>query len=293
MQRNTDLAIENFEMAQSDKIDGVEIFEKNENGVKTTVVSVNTKEGEHAIGKPMGKYITAEIEPFTTDAELFDGRLDMVAKALKELLPKEGLVLVAGLGNDKITPDALGPKSIDYVLATRHIAGEIGKSVGLENLRGVATIVPGVLGQTGMETGEIIKGISQAIKPSAVIVIDALASMSVKRLGSTIQMSNTGIVPGSGVGNHRFEISEKTMGSPVIAIGIPTVVDGATLVYDLLDEQQDVNASALLDPNGEKMMVTPREIDSVIERGAKLIGMGINVCLQPEMSAQDLFSLVG
>lgn len=293
MKRNTDLAIENCEMAESDEIDGVEVLEKNENGVKITVISVNTKEGEQVIGKPMGKYITAEIAPFTTDAELFDGRLDMVAKALKELLPKDGLVLVAGLGNDKITPDALGPKSIDYVLATRHIAGEVGESVGLENLRGVATIVPGVLGQTGMETGEIIKGISQAIKPSAVIVIDALASMSVKRLGSTIQMSNTGIVPGSGVGNHRFEISEKTMGSPVIAIGIPTVVDGATLVCDLLDEQQDVNASALLDPNGEKMMVTPREIDSVIERGAKLIGMGINVCLQPEMSAEDLFSLVG
>lgn len=293
MTRNTDLAIENCEMAEGNKIKGVEVNEKNENGVKTTTVSVNSKEGEESIGKPIGKYITAEIAPFTTDAELFDGRLEAVAKSLLGLLPKNGLVLVAGLGNDKITPDALGPKAIDYVLATRHIEGEVAKSVGLENLRGVATIVPGVLGQTGMETGEIIKGIADAIKPSAVIVIDALASMSLKRLGCTIQMSNAGIVPGSGVGNHRFEITEKTIGAPVIAVGIPTVVDGATLVYDLLHGSENVNATALLDPNGEKMIVTPREIDAVIERGAKLIGMGINVCLQQSMSAEDLFSLVG
>lgn len=293
MKYNTDLALESREMAGAGEIDGVEVTESKKNNAKVTSIVIKNKRGEQFLGRPTGTYITVEITPFTSDGELFDGRLDAVGEELKKLLPKEGLVLVAGLGNDQITPDALGPKALDYVFATRHITRELAESIGLSDLRGVATIVPGVLGQTGMETGEIIQGVVEAIKPAAIIVIDALASMSLERLGCTVQISDTGIVPGSGVGNHRFEISEKTMGVPVVSLGIPTVVDGATLVFDLIDKTKTKNIVDLIEPRGEKMIVTPREIDTVIERGAKLIGMSINTCLQKGISAEDLFSLVG
>lgn len=293
MKYNTDLALESREMAGAEELEGVEVQERTNQNAKITSIVIKNKQGETFLGKPIGTYITVEITPFTTDGELFDGRLSAVGEELRRLLPEKGLILVAGLGNDQITPDALGPKSLDYVFATRHITKELAESIGLEHLRGVATIVPGVLGQTGMETGEILKGVVEAIKPAGIIVIDALASMSLERLGCTIQISDTGIVPGSGVGNHRFEISRKTMGVPVIAVGIPTVVDGATLVFDLIDKTKAENIVDLIEPRGEKMIVTPREIDTVIERGAKLIGMSINVSLQEGISAEDLFSLVG
>lgn len=293
MKYNTDLALESRELAGTDNIEGVEVTERKKKNARITAIVVKNEQGERVLGKPKGTYITVEITPFTTDGELFDGRLDAVGEELKRLLPEEGLILVAGLGNDQITPDALGPKSLDYVFATRHITKEIADSIGLNDLRGVATIVPGVLGQTGMETGEILKGLVEAIRPAGLIVIDALASMSLERLGCTVQLSDTGIVPGSGVGNHRFEISRQTMGVPVVAMGIPTVVDGATLVFDLIDKSKTKNVVDLIEPRGEKMIVTPREIDTVIERGAKLIGMSINTCLQPGISAEDMFSLVG
>lgn len=293
MRYNTDLALESREMAGAGEIEGVEVTEEKTDNAKITSILIKNERGERFLGKPAGTYITVEITPFTSDGELFDGRLTAVGKELEKLLPKEGLILVAGLGNDQITPDALGPKSLDYVFATRHITKELAEQIGLADLRGVATIVPGVLGQTGMETGEIIRGVVEAIHPAGIIVIDALASMSLSRLGCTVQISDTGIVPGSGVGNHRFEISRQTMGVPVVSLGIPTVVDGATLVFDLIDKSKTKDVAQLIEPRGEKMIVTPREIDTVIERGAKLIGMSINTCLQKGISAEDIFSLVG
>ena len=213
-----------------------------------------------------------------------------------KLLPQEGTVLVAGLGNESITPDALGPKCLSLLLSTRHIKKELAKSLGLVPLRPVAGIVPGVLGKTGIETAEIIEAVAKKIEPCALIVVDALASRKLSRLGTTVQLTDTGISPGSGVGNTRTEISAKTLGIPVVAIGVPTVVDGATLAFDLLESAGADAQSAikrLSDSGNERfMMVTPKEIDLVIERAAQLIAMGINSAMQREMALEDIIAIV-
>ncbi len=194
-------------------------------------------------------------------------------------------MLIAGLGNRNITPDALGPESCSFILPTRHIGKDIQKSTGLGALRPVAVTAPGVLGQTGVETAEIIHGLVNSLSPCAVIVIDAFAARKLSRLGSTIQISDSGIVPGSGVGNSRSEISKNILGVPVISIGIPTVVDALTLANDIMQNNSESK-------NGENMIITPREIDLVISRGAKLIGMIINKALQPDISVSEMLELV-
>ncbi len=275
MENRTDLALESFESAEKTIIDGVKVTQEND----VTIVTVLNESGARAIGKPVGKYITCSLPSFVSDTDIFDGRINRISSILKTLLPENPkCVLVAGVGNLKITADALGPKTNNYVFATRHIIDSIDKSAGLENLFPVAAVSTGVLGDTGVESAEIVKGIASQINPSCVIVVDALAASSSERLGTTVQLSDAGISPGSGVGNHRFEISEKTLGVPVVSIGIPTVVSTAVIKGE---EQEDY------------MFVTPREIDRVIEQGAKLIGMSINSCLQKDISLQDLFSLVG
>jgi len=274
MQNRTDLAVECYENKEKTKIDGVKITEKS----NVTIVSVLNENGEKALGKPKGNYITVDVPSFVNDTDIFDGRLSRISSIIKKLLPPEtDNVLVAGVGNMDITADALGPKTNSYILATRHISDELKKQMGFENLKSVSSIRTGVLGETGIESAEFIKGIVNVIKPSCVIVVDALASTSAERLGTTVQISDTGISPGSGVGNHRFEISRNTLGVPVIAVGIPTVV----------------SAGIIKGNEDSSMFVTPREIDRVTEQGAKLIGMSINVCLQPDIDEKDLFALVG
>lgn len=274
MENRTDLALESYESQRKTRLEGVKVKEKN--GV--SIVQVLSKTGEQAIGKPMGTYITCCVPSFIHDTDIFDGRLEKVATLLEDLLPDaDGCVLVAGVGNTSITADALGPVTNKYVFATRHIMQDLKNSSGFENLRSVATVTTGVLGETGIETAEIIKGVVEEIHPACVIVVDALASSSADRLGTTVQLSDTGISPGSGVGNHRHEISKQVLGVPVISIGIPTVVSTCTL-----------NGCA-----DEEMYVTPREIDRITEQGAKLIGMSINVCLQRGLKPQDLYALVG
>lgn len=275
MENRTDLAVESFESADKTVIDGVKVTEEKD----VTTVTVLNDNGARAIGKPIGKYVTCSVPSFVSDTDIFDGRLNKISSILETLLPKNmSCVLVAGVGNLKITADALGPKTNDYILATRHIVDSLDKSVGLGSLFSVAAVSTGVLGDTGIESAEIIKGVVSQINPSCVIVVDALAASSSERLGTTVQLSDVGISPGSGVGNHRFEISEKTLGVPVVSVGIPTVVSTAAIKGEA---------------DGDYMFVTPREIDRVIEQGSKLIGMSINTCLQKDISPQDLFSLVG
>lgn len=275
MENCTDLAVESFESANKTVIDGVKVEEND--GV--TVVSVFNEKGARAIGKPVGKYITYCVPSFVSDTDIFDGRLDKLSSILHSLLPDDmQSVLVAGVGNLDITADALGPKTNNYVLATRHIVGDSDKAEMFKEFFNVSGVATGVLADTGIESAEIIKGIVDVTKPSCVIVVDALAASSSERLGTTVQLSDVGISPGSGVGNHRYEISQSTLGVPVVSIGIPTVVSTAAIRNEITDEQ---------------MFVTPREIDRITEQGAKLIGMSINVCLQKNISAHDLFSLVG
>lgn len=271
----TDLAVESFESVNKTVIDGVKVEEND--GV--TIVSVLNEKGAKAIGKPVGKYITCCVPSFVSDNDIFDGRLDKLSSILQSLLPDDmNSVLVAGVGNLDITADALGPKTNNYVLATRHIVGDNDNAEMFKDFFNVSGVATGVLADTGIESAEIIKGIVNVTKPSCVIVVDALAASSSERLGTTVQLSDVGISPGSGVGNHRYEISRKTLGVPVVSIGIPTVVSTAAISNKITDEQ---------------MFVTPREIDKITEQGAKLIGMSINVCLQKNISAHDLFSLVG
>lgn len=290
MNFRTDLALERQELIGEERLKGVISQTDVKDRVKITRIEITNDTAARRLSKPIGNYVTAEVPPFSTDAEIFDGRLEILSEEIKNMLPVNGTVLVVGLGNISITPDALGPKSAGYILATRHISDELKKSIGFESMRSVASLSPGVLGQTGIETGEIVRGIVDRIKPSAVITVDALASRNLSRLGSTVQMSDTGISPGSGVGNQRKRLDETTLGVKVISIGVPTVVDGATLAHDLIDKEKSTSYSVL--PESEQMMVTPKEIDLLIERASKLVGMAINCALQPDISPEDIMSLV-
>jgi len=274
MINTSDLAVESFESAEKSSINGVVVEERD----NITTVSVINENGAKAISKPVGRYVTLEVDSFVNNTDIFDGRLDEFSRILKSMLPRNlSSVMVAGIGNINITADALGPRTQSYILSTRHIMNDLKALSGFEKLFSVCAISTGVLGETGIETAEIISGIADKIKPSCIIAVDALAASSESRLGTTVQFSSSGIVPGSGVGNHRNEISEKTLGIPVIGIGIPTVV-----------------STALLGENGSgETYVTPREIDKITEQGAKLIGMGINACFQKDISHRDLFALVG
>jgi len=284
MNIRTDLAVERQQMTEDSEIEGVNVYSEENEDCRATVIEITTKEGEEALGKPRGKYITLEMEAFPDSSTLSDGRIEMLKRFLGELIPEEGTVLVAGLGNSDITPDAIGPMCAENILATRHIPKETENALKLPVLRPVAVISPSVTGKTGIETGEIISGVSEKISPECIIVIDALAARSVGRLGTTVQLTDTGIEPGSGVGNRRRAINKDTLGVPVIAIGIPTVVDAATLCYDLTG--QEIKTEEF-----RNMMVTPKDTDIICSGGARLIAAAINLTLQKNLSAEEILSL--
>lgn len=286
MNFRTDLALERCENLSEKDLEGITVESFESEGAKVTRIDVLTDKGAETVGKPIGRYVTVEVAPFANHAQFIDRSLYAVSDEIKRMLPEKGSVLVAGLGNSKITPDALGPKCASMIFATRHITGEILKETGFVNLRCVSAFSAGVLGETGAEAGEMIKGVVEMLRPDAVITVDALAARNVSRLGKTVQMCNTGIVPGSGVGNSRLEISEKTIGVPVISVGVPTVVDAATLIYDLSG-----NAEKTIPECAGSMMVTPREVDLMIERAAKLTSLAINCALQTDISPEDMLIL--
>ncbi len=298
----TDLADERRDLYKKankldDSIDGIDVENKqiNEN-IKITKVKVTNENGSVAIGKPIGNYITVDIKNIKiVDESEIEKSAEVVSNELKELIgahvqSKED-ILVVGLGNIYVTPDALGPKVVNDIEVTRHIIKYLPQYID-ENARPVSAISPGVLGTTGIETVEIVEGIVEKTHPKLIIVIDSLASRSVERISKTIQIADTGIVPGAGVGNTRKEISEKSLGIPVIALGIPTVVESAVLVNDCLDlfieKLQDEAKSndylnklkeqdnyeeikeALL-PKEYNMIVTPKEIDDLIENMSKIV----------------------
>ncbi len=286
MNCRTDITLERHELLNDNKCQGVSFNqEKNEKAVITTIEIFNEK-GEEALGKPKGKYITVDLPEFSHESELFDSRLTAITQTIKALLPEKAeTVLVAGLGNENITPDALGPLCAKQIFATRHIGKGLEKDLGLPALHPVAAVSTGVLGQTGIETAEYIKGIVKLVNPDAVIVVDALASRKLSNLGKTVQLSDTGITPGAGVGNYRKTIDKSTLGVPVISIGVPTVVDGRTIIHDLTQNKQEISNEA------DEMMVTPRDIDTVIERAAKLLALAINCALQPEFEPEMFLAL--
>lgn len=290
MQLRTDLALERHEIIKNRHVKGIKYEKIEKDDVIITLIEVLDEDGEQEVGKPKGKYYTVDLPEFSHETELIDGRLKTLTDIIIQLLPKSnGAVLVAGIGNDNITPDALGPCCAEQIFSTRHIAKEISKDLGLPEFNSVSAISTGVLGKTGIETAEYIKGIVDLIKPKAVIAVDALASRSLSRLGKTVQLSDTGISPGSGVGNHRTKIDSEMLGIPVIAIGIPTVVDGKTLVYDLTENEENINN---ISNEAENVMVTPRDIDLIIERASRLLALSINCALQPHIDPEFLLSLM-
>ncbi|MEG0899311.1 MAG: GPR endopeptidase [Oscillospiraceae bacterium] len=278
MALRTDLAIENSNLNLGDLPKGVSYEKKTQENITIEVLKIDDDNASLKMSKPIGTYITATVPEFSGNISISEDETALLAEYLRGLLPENGTVLVVGLGNIHITPDAIGPRAVDLILATRHMT-EIALKP-LEGFRSVAAIATGVLGQTGVETAEIILSIINEIKPKAIIAIDALAAASVTRLGTTVQISNSGITPGAGVQNRRKELSEKTLGIPVVAIGVPTVVDSDTII----NEMSSCSPSA----KNEPLMVTPRDIDLLIERSAKVISMIINLALQKGFTQEDI-----
>lgn len=319
----TDLAIEisdvlRLDQAEDYQIPGVEITEKKleEDQIQMTRVRVVDEEGERQMGKTIGDYITIECQGIKrNEPSLHEKVIDCVSQAIASLLPKVSdrplNVLVIGLGNRFATPDTLGPKVANQVFVTRHVAIKAPELIE-DDVAHLSSFAPSVMGLTGIETAEIIRGVAENVKPDCIIAIDALAARHVSRINSTIQISDTGISPGAGVGNKRKELNEKTIGCKVIAIGVPTVVDTATLVsdtlseivqmmvkeaehspvFDLLKNVNDEDHYALvqsaLGDEIKELFVTPKEIDEIIEYLASIISNGINIAVHPCMTLEDI-----
>ena len=289
----TDLALETTERfaEENTEIRGVEIQEEydEEKDVRTTVVKIVTENGAKAMGRPQGTYITIEAPDLSEPDEDYHREIsEEISAYLKQLidLKKEKSILVVGLGNVGITADALGPHVVENLRMTRHIIREYGlRGITHEKMHRVSGIVPGVMAQTGMETAEIIQGVVAETKPDVVIAIDALAARSVRRLNRTIQITDTGIHPGSGVGNHRNGLTEENLQVKVIGIGVPTVVDAATIVLDsmahLLDALEEAEQKEFLEemiaPNLYSMFVTPKDVDETVKYLSFTISEGLNI----------------
>ncbi len=283
MYTRTDLVCEQKEM-HTENINGAEYKEELLNDTKIETVTITDNTAAKTLSKPKGKYITVSFDNIINLSDTKDIE-DAIVKALNSLLPqKRGSILAVGLGNGDITPDAIGPMTVNGLLATRHIENDLAISLGLGNIKKVSTLIPGVLGKTGIESVEIIKGTVERTKPDAVIVIDALAARRTERLCRTVQLCDSGINPGSGVHNSRKEISQNVLGVPVIAIGIPTVVDVASLVEDFTQNAPPKHL--------KNMMVTPKDIDLLIKRCSELLAISLNTFLQPDLDREIIYALV-
>lgn len=296
IQGRTDLALELQEELQESEIDGIKIERKVDKncGISQVKIVVETKEAEQIIGKPMGKYITLESETFLEeDDSYYEDMSEALHFVLRDFIKEEDRVLIVGLGNDKVTPDALGPLVVENIFITRHL-----KQYDLikEDTIEMSGLVPGVMAQTGMEAVEIVRGVVKEAKPTKVVVIDALCARNSSRLNKTIQISNTGISPGSGVGNHRKAMNEETIGVPVIAIGVPTVISVPSIVRDSMEaifkvvkesggtsfteifteEEKYQLAREVVDPGLVDMFVTPKNIDEAVRRISFTISEAIN-----------------
>ncbi len=316
LQVYTDLAVEAQEMAvqrTGGEIEGVSIKEERKPYSVVTRIEVLNEKASSAIGKPVGEYVTIEAQGLSTNnREVHDTLSGVLAEELERLidfenLPKEPTIFVVGLGNWNATPDALGPQVIHDMMITRHLYDEVPPELK-EGLRSVCALSPGVMGLTGVQTAEIIKGVVDRVRPDVLIAIDALAARSVSRLGTTIQLSNTGIHPGSGLGKKRTGITKETMDIPVVAIGIPTVVYATTIASDAVDRVlssskfagEDANTykqlekgfknqivNDILRPFLGNLVVTPKGIDEFIQDMSRCIAGGINISLHPEITVDN------
>lgn len=293
----TDLALEAHEInAQAGREDGIRTEEETIDGFSITTVHVGEGEGERLAKKKAGTYINVDVgKSWLLASEGFAALVALLAGQLRKLFPADfsGTALVVGLGNYDITADSIGPKAVEKVVVTRHLRTlnpQLYESAGFGDL---CAFAPGVLGQTGMESAEIVRSIIEAVRPSLIVAIDALASRRLARLATTVQLCDTGIYPGAGVSNRRSELSAETLGVPVISIGVPTVVDAATLAYDLLGENADEKtAAALLAGDGKDMFITLKESDVITKQTARLLGFAINRAFHGELSVEEMEELL-
>ena len=295
LKHRTDLALEAAQLwresaGAADRLPGVESGERLREGFPVTTVRVLDREGERALGKPAGTYVTLELDGLARREEGAFGRaaraLAAELSALLKLGPEEP-VLVVGLGNRAVTPDNLGPAAAGQTLVTRHLRESAPEYFGA--FRPVAALAAGVLGTTGVESGELVRAVAEKIRPARVVCVDALAARGVRRLCRTVQLADTGITPGSGVGNARKALNADTLGVPVIAVGAPTVVDAATLARDVLAQAgRDGLEPEALGETAAELFVTPRDIDTQVHDLAKVIGYGINLALHPGLDIGDI-----
>ena len=282
----TDLAVEAHELSRREaknatEIDGVISDVRTEDGITVTNIEITNENGSKALGKAIGNYITIESPNLKYSIDIYERVCTLISEEIRKMadIKSDSLTLVVGLGNRDITPDALGTEVVSRLLVTHHIKQNM-KDFFDDNISGVCALIPGVLGTTGIETAEIIKAVSEKVKPNLIIAVDAMAAADIRRVSTTVQISDTGIQPGAGVGNNRECLNEETIGAKVIAIGVPTVIDAATI--------SKVEIPKELAP----LMVTTKDIDPVIERTARTVANGINLALHRDMTLRDIESYV-
>ena len=285
----TDLAVEAIENHKTAAaLPHVRQSDRTLEGFAVHEVRILSEDAAREIGKPQGRYLTLELDALIRrEEDAFPRACKSLSTLLRELLPhpNDGPVLIAGLGNRMITPDAIGPQTADHVIATRHLVAQ--SPAVFADWRPVSALAPGVLGQTGVETGEVICGVLDRVRPAAVIAVDALAAGRLSRLLHTVQLADTGITPGAGVGNARAALNEETLGVPVIAVGVPTVVDGATLAHEI-SSQLGQPACEALDDLSQPVMITTRDIDREVADISRMIGYAVNMALHPHLSVADI-----
>ena len=285
----TDLAVEAIENHKAAAaLPHVRQSDRTLEGFAVHEVRILSEDAAREIGKPQGRYLTLELDALIRrEEDAFPRACKALSTLLRELLPhpNDGPVLIAGLGNRMITPDAIGPQTADHVIATRHLVAQ--SPAIFADWRPVSALAPGVLGQTGVETGEVICGVLDRVRPAAVIAVDALAAGRLSRLLRTVQLTDTGITPGAGVGNARAALNKETLGVPVIAVGVPTVVDGATLAHEI-SSQLGQPACEALDDLSQPVMITTRDIDREVADISRMIGYAVNMALHPHLSVADI-----
>lgn len=282
-EKRTDLALERLEELQEQPLPGVESRQWRNSPLSIHKITVLDDQGAQALGRPRGQYLTAQMEPHAlSDSQWVYRSATALAQLLRPLLPTKGPVLVAGLGNRAMTADALGPLTLEHLIVTRHLISAMPREFG--DMRPVCALAAGVLGTTGIETAEILRGAVQRVDPAAVVAVDAMASRSLERLCRTFQLSDTGIAPGSGACNPRQELNRQSLGVPVIALGVPTVVEARTLALELVPDGQLEEKST---PDAG-MLVSPKDIDLQVAKCAKVLGYALNLALQGHMSAAEM-----
>ena len=285
----TDLAVEAIENHKTAAaLPHVRQSDRTLEGFAVHEVRILSEDAAREIGKPQGRYLTLELDALIRrEEDAFPRACKALSTLLRELLPhpNDGPVLIVGLGNRMITPDAIGPQTADHVIATRHLVAQ--SPAIFADWRPVSALAPGVLGQTGVETGEVICGVLDRVRPAAVIAVDALAAGRLSRLLRTVQLADTGITPGAGVGNARAALNEQTLSVPVIAVGVPTVVDGATLAHEI-SSQLGQPACEALDDLSQPVMITTRDIDREVADISRMIGYAVNMALHPHLSVADI-----